>query len=70
MTYPYAKKACGRALEKPVALRTVYFDLFGEKIQQGEHCSVEDARATMAIYRQVEREWEDGLSKKSCWSCH
>ncbi|XP_038078169.1 apoptosis-enhancing nuclease-like [Patiria miniata] len=32
--------------------------LFGHSIQQGEHCSVEDARATMNLYKLVERQWE------------
>ena len=33
----------------------------GEQIQTGEHSSVEDAQATMKLYRLVERSWEQSL---------
>ena len=35
----------------------------GSKIQVNTHCSVEDARATMALYRQVWQQWEDEVAK-------
>ncbi|VUZ44941.1 unnamed protein product, partial [Hymenolepis diminuta] len=60
-TTPYAKIAAGRSRRGLVALRKLYYDFFGEEIQQGEHCSVEDARSTMKIYRQVEKVWEEDL---------
>lgn len=60
-TTPYAKIAAGRSRRRLVALRKLYYDFFGEEIQQGEHCSVEDARSTMKIYRQVEKVWEEDL---------
>ncbi|KAA0196345.1 Interferon stimulated 20 kDa exonuclease 2 [Fasciolopsis buskii] len=37
----------------------------GVGIQKNEHCSVEDARATMAIYRLVRDDWEADLVKKA-----
>ncbi|KAM7535920.1 hypothetical protein Aperf_G00000090930 [Anoplocephala perfoliata] len=61
---PYAKVAVGRGRKRLVALRELYFDFFDEEIQQGEHDSVEDARATMKIYRRVEKQWEADLIKK------
>lgn len=42
------------------ALRNLTAQEFGIKIQGGEHSSVTDARATMAIYRLHRREWEKG----------
>lgn len=30
-------------------------------VQDGSHSSVEDAQATMALYRSVQREWEASL---------
>lgn len=30
----------------------------GRNIQHGEHCSIEDSRATMDIFRLVEKKWE------------
>ena len=32
--------------------------LAGYPIQQGEHCSVEDSRASMHLFRLVRAEWE------------
>ncbi|KAF9650974.1 ribonuclease H-like protein [Thelephora ganbajun] len=42
------------------ALRDLTAQEFGIQIQGGEHSSVTDARATMAIYRLHRREWERG----------
>ncbi|KAF9782395.1 ribonuclease H-like domain-containing protein [Thelephora terrestris] len=42
------------------ALRNLTAQEFGIQIQGGEHSSVTDARATMAIYRLHRREWEKG----------
>ena len=33
------------------------------QIQQKSHCSIDDAKATMAIYRTQQEEWEDELLK-------
>ncbi|KAJ7275017.1 ribonuclease H-like domain-containing protein [Mycena rebaudengoi] len=45
---------------KYVALRTLVLQELGCTIQGGEHSSVTDARATMAVYRLHRREWERG----------
>jgi len=42
------------------ALRKLVSDMLGAKIQEGEHSSVTDARATMAIYRLHRKQWEKG----------
>lgn len=35
------------------------------KIQKQSHCSIDDAKATMAIYRTQQEEWEDDLLMKA-----
>lgn len=40
------------------SLKTLTFLLLGYPIQEGEHCSVEDARASMQLFRLVRAEWE------------
>ncbi|KAI9465673.1 ribonuclease H-like domain-containing protein [Lactarius psammicola] len=42
------------------ALRNLVRDMLGATIQAGEHSSVTDARATMAIYRLHRKQWESG----------
>jgi len=44
------------------ALRNLVQDMLGVTIQQGEHSSVTDARATMAIYRLHRKQWESGYA--------
>jgi RNA exonuclease 4 len=44
------------------ALRNLVRDMLGATIQQGEHSSVTDARATMAIYRLHRKQWESGYA--------
>ncbi|KJA20623.1 hypothetical protein HYPSUDRAFT_42931 [Hypholoma sublateritium FD-334 SS-4] len=45
---------------KRVALRNLVKDELGLTIQGGEHSSITDARATMAVYRLHKKEWEKG----------
>ncbi|KAJ7641769.1 ribonuclease H-like domain-containing protein [Roridomyces roridus] len=45
---------------KYAALRSLVQQEVGVTIQSGEHSSVTDARATMAVYRLHRREWEKG----------
>ncbi|KAF8560659.1 hypothetical protein P879_08954 [Paragonimus westermani] len=58
---PFAKALAGFPTDNVIGLRALTLRLFGVRIQTGEHCSVEDARATMAIYRLVRQNWESGL---------
>ncbi|KAF9496322.1 hypothetical protein BDN71DRAFT_1482216 [Pleurotus eryngii] len=46
---------------KYIALRNLVQQELGLTIQGGEHSSVTDARATMAIFRLYKREWEKNL---------
>lgn len=43
---------------QPVALKTLAMKYLGRSIQNGEHDSVQDARACMDIYKQVSNDWE------------
>lgn len=52
---------CGR----PRALRKLVQEKVGMEVQSGEHSSVEDARATMALYKTVQKEWEKFLAQKA-----
>ncbi|KAJ4846350.1 hypothetical protein Tsubulata_021399 [Turnera subulata] len=43
------------------ALRHLAAEFLGVKIQSGEHCPVEDARAAMLLYQMHKREWEKNI---------
>ncbi|KAA8526795.1 hypothetical protein F0562_008976 [Nyssa sinensis] len=43
------------------ALRHLAVDFLGVKIQSGEHCSIEDARAAMLLYQKNKKEWEKSI---------
>ncbi|KAG0566354.1 hypothetical protein KC19_7G057400 [Ceratodon purpureus] len=49
---------------RPRALRHLASLYLGCQIQEGEHNSVEDARAAMALYQRVKDEWEKSLRYK------
>lgn len=51
---PFKQYAKGRQ----VGLRTLAKTLLGLDIQKGQHCSVEDARVTMEVFKKVKTEWE------------
>ncbi|GAA6059345.1 hypothetical protein JCM10212_003243 [Sporobolomyces blumeae] len=53
----------GLAKTKKPGLKTLAKLVLGVDIQAGEHSSVIDARATMAIYRSQKSAWEDSLLK-------
>ncbi|KAF4577517.1 3'-5' exonuclease [Pleurotus pulmonarius] len=55
---------------KNIALRHLVKQELGLTIQDGEHSSVTDARATMAVFRLHEREWEGGLSPPAAAASH
>uniref|UniRef100_A0A1D1ZHS4 RNA exonuclease 4 n=1 Tax=Anthurium amnicola TaxID=1678845 RepID=A0A1D1ZHS4_9ARAE len=46
------------------ALRDLAAQILGIRIQQGMHCSVEDARAAMLIYQKNKKEWEKSIKKQ------
>ena len=45
-----------------MSLKVMSTEMLGIEIQSGSHDSVVDARASLALYRIVEREWENRLS--------
>lgn len=45
--------------KRSVGLKAMVGRLLGKTIQFGSHCSVEDARATMSLYRLVDKQWEE-----------
>ena len=47
------------------SLRVLTHRLLGRRIQRGSHCSLEDARAAMDIYKLIEQEWESELQETS-----
>ncbi|GAA5857069.1 hypothetical protein JCM5353_004715, partial [Sporobolomyces roseus] len=53
----------GLTKTKKPGLRTLAKLVLGLDIQDGEHSSVTDARATMAIYRSQKTAWEDSILK-------
>ena len=50
--------------EHPPSLRNLAWKLAGERIQNGVHCSVEDARAVLRVYKRVEKRWEWEMNQK------
>jgi len=52
----------GQSRSARPALRNLVHDMLDTKIQEGEHNSVTDARATMAIYRLHRKQWEKGYA--------
>jgi RNA exonuclease 4 len=49
---------------RPRALRDLSAEILGVKIQEKEHCSVEDARAALFLYRKFKKEWEKSIREK------
>ncbi|CAK9178074.1 unnamed protein product [Ilex paraguariensis] len=43
------------------ALRHLAAEILGAKIQSGEHCPIEDARAAMLLYQKNRKEWERSI---------
>ncbi|KAM8861418.1 apoptosis-enhancing nuclease [Synchiropus picturatus] len=57
---PLLTKLAGLPHHRPVSLKTLTSKLLHRRIQAGRrgHCSVEDARAALDLYKLVETEWE------------
>lgn len=49
---------------QPVGLKKLALNLLGRRIQRGEHCSVEDALATLDLFKLVRVAWESELQHK------
>lgn len=49
------------------SLKNLTANLLGRSIQNGSHCSLEDARAALDIYRKYESAWEEHLLDKTFW---
>lgn len=47
------------------SLKRLTSQLFNSVIQENEHCSVEDARAAMKLYKLCEKRWEEHLQGKT-----
>ncbi|KAI0262565.1 ribonuclease H-like domain-containing protein [Gloeopeniophorella convolvens] len=52
----------GQSRSSRPALRNLVREMLGAQIQEGEHSSVTDARATIAVYRLHRKQWEKGYS--------
>ncbi|XP_059661474.1 uncharacterized protein LOC132307668 [Cornus florida] len=52
---PFLKEGRSRALRHLAA------EFLGVKIQDGEHCSIEDARAAMLLYEKNKKQWEKSV---------
>lgn len=61
---PTAAVRMAQSKGRTPGLRMLTSKILGLDIQSGEHSSVEDARATMAIYRQHAKDWEEALRAK------
>jgi RNA exonuclease 4 len=47
------------------SLKKLSAEFLGIKIQEGAHSSVVDARASLALYRIVQDDWENWIKQKS-----
>lgn len=59
---PLAKMVTGGATP---SLKTLARIVLGYDIQDGEHSSVEDARAAMRIYNKFSQDWEKMLKRRN-----
>lgn len=64
---PLLNQKAGFAAHQSASLKRLTKAIFNRDIQTGKkgHSSVEDARATMELYKVVEEEWERTLASKS-----
>ena len=60
------KAKAGFPLNQTPSLKRLSSAVLGRDIQSDTHCSVEDATASMDLYRTVEDKWESDLRKRKC----
>uniref|UniRef100_A0AAY4AZH2 Exonuclease domain-containing protein n=1 Tax=Denticeps clupeoides TaxID=299321 RepID=A0AAY4AZH2_9TELE len=61
------KEMCGFHNRRLVSLKSLSLNLLNRRIQDGKggHCSVEDAQATLDLYKLVEEQWEQIMASRS-----
>ena len=67
-TAPFVKVKAGLSPDSNVKLCELVGKLLGERIQRRKHDSIEDAKATMQLYRLVEDEWERNMQYEEAWN--
>ena len=63
--WPPLMRVNGRGKKRPRKLRDLAKEHLGLTIQEGEHGSVEDARAALALYAKFRSDWEQSLRGSS-----
>lgn len=66
-TFVPLRQVAGLSPRQRPSLRYLSATLLGRTIQNGSHCSVEDAQAALDIYRKYEKPWEDELLDDRVW---
>ncbi len=61
------RQVAGLCTRQRPSLRNLSAALLGRQIQHGPHCSVEDAKAALDIYRKYEQAWENHLLDIRVW---
>lgn len=62
--YKLIRINAGLPVENPPSLRKLAMILLNRTIQRGSHCSVEDARTSLDIYKQFETQWEEEIASR------
>ena len=63
--YQPLRTQVGLPLKSGVSLKKLSLHLLGRHIQTSEHCSVEDSRASLDLYKLVQNSWEEEILLKS-----
>lgn len=59
--YRWLRQVANIHINVTPSLKTLAMNILHKNIQNGEHCSVEDARTAMELYRMVSSKWETDL---------
>ena len=60
--YKLIRINAGLPVENAPSLKKLAMILLNKSIQRGPHCSIEDARTSLDIYKQFETQWEDEIA--------